>query len=115
MHSAGQNASRVACDFIAFLLSISRSKVSLVPVLEIAKLATPACLTAAKRVLLGTTGWKDAESNIFLVPSDLETTILQSVPVARHYREGIACVSGEARVGNVADASTAIPWPRPAP
>ena len=76
MHSAGQNASRVACDFIAFLLSKSRSKVSLVPVLGNAKLATPACLTAAKRVLLETTGWKDTESDILLVPIDLETTIL---------------------------------------
>jgi hypothetical protein len=60
--------------------------------LLIVKLATLACLTAPKRLLLGTTGCKDAESNIILVPIDLETTILQSVPVAGHDSEGMARV-----------------------
>ena len=81
--------------------------------LEHVKLATLACLAAPKRVLLRTTGRKAAESNIILVPIYLEATILQSVPIAGHDSKGMACVSGEARVGNEAHTSIAISWPRP--
>ena len=81
------------------------------------KLATLACLNAClaapKRVLHGTTVSKVAESNIFLVPIDLEATILQSPTIAGHDSKGVARVNGEARVINEADTSIAISWPRP--
>ena len=102
--------------FVAILLNTSmlsfpcRCRDSL-----IVKLATLACLAAPKRVLLGTTGRKAAESNIILVPIDLEATILQSVPIAGHDSEGMARVSGDTRVRHEAEALIAMFWPRPAP